>query len=139
MATKTLFDGIFAGPNGIAETLLKTLGLEQQAVVHLRVCEQYDPTTGRTIKAPAESFTVNASPPLAYSINEIDGSNILQGDVHNIIGASDLKRDISTVSKERLIRSILNINGEDLTIINAMPMVSGTEIAGFELHLRKVE
>lgn len=139
MVDATLFDGIFSGSNGVAETLLKTLGLNQGAVIKLKACEDYDPITGRTIKAPAEDFTVNASPPLVYTIDEIDGSNILQGDIHNIIGASDLKRDISTVSKERLLQSILEINGEALTIINVMPMISGTKIAGYELQLRKVE
>ena len=135
----TLFDGIFAGASGVAETLLKTLGEEQQSTVKLRACEDYDPTTGRTIKAPAENFIVNASPPIVYSIDEIDGTNILQGDVHNIIGASDLKRDISTVSKERLINSILQINGEDLTIIGVDPVYSGIYVSAFMLHLRKVK
>ena len=54
-----------------------------------------------------------------------------------MIGAADLKRDITTVKKERLKNSILRINGEDLTIKMVDPIYSGNQIAAFKLQLRK--
>jgi hypothetical protein len=136
MADKTLFDNIFAGPSGLAETLLKTLGLNQGATVKLLQTGTYAPKTGSDPKDPLETVVVNASPPIEYALNQIDGTNILKGDVQNIIGASDLIT--AGVPKERLIQSKLNINGEDLTIISAEPIVSGTLVSAYTLQMRKL-
>jgi len=135
----SLFDNIFAGSGGVAETLLKSLGLEQGGKVILKPCESYDPKTGKTYKSPEEKFTVNSSPPLGYKLSEIDDTNILHGDLFCFIGASDLKRDISSVDPDRLIQSKFEINGLDLRIINADPIYSGELISAFKLQLRKAD
>jgi hypothetical protein len=130
-----LFDGIFAGKTGVAQNLLTILGID--AEVHLKSCKDYDPSTGEEITYPDEIFPVKASPPEKYSIKEIDGTNIIQGDVKTIIGSADLERDISTVQKERLERSVLRINSEDLKIITVDPIYSGYQISAYTLQLRK--
>jgi hypothetical protein len=130
-----LFDSVFSGVSGVAETLLGTLGITCN--VHLKPSENYNPATGETVSDEAEIFTVKCSPPANYQINEIDGTNILNGDIKLIIGAAQLKRAITTVNKERLERSTIEINGEYLTVVSVEPIYSGELISAYKLQLRR--
>ena len=128
-----LFDTIFAGASGVAENLLHTLGIT--AVVKLRPDTTYNPSTGDQTELVPDEITVYASPPESYGINEIDGTNIVTGDVKNTIGANPL--NIANVAQEELERAELIINGETLKIVAVNPVYSGNSIAAYELQMRK--
>ena len=128
-----MFDGIFAGAFGVAGSLLGTLGIS--ATVKLRPDTTYDPGTGNEAELIPAEITVKAAPPESYSIREIDNSNILTGDIKTTIGSYDL--DFANVTKEELERAELIINNEALRIVIANPLISGNDIAAYELQLRR--
>ena len=128
-----LFDGIFPGQSGITETLLGILGTT--AAVQLPSLTVYDPATGADVITAGSQITVKSAPPELYSIDEIDGSNIITGDIKVTIGAYDLGD--AGIKKEQLQRSTLIINDDNLTIVTASPVFSGKIIASYELQLRR--
>jgi len=128
-----MFDDIFAGENGVANTLLDVMGIH--STLKVVTDDNYHPETGDDLPDDFQEFEVRSSPPMAYNINEIDGSNILQGDMKIIISATEIK-DLG-LKKSDLERGMITTNGETFSIVNVKSYVSGNMNAAFELQVRK--
>ena len=128
-----LFDTIFAGNSGVGEQLLDLLGIT--CTVSLPPVTAYDPATGTETEQPAQTVDLKCSPPDAYNVNEIDGTNILAGDAKIIISGASIEG--AGISHTDLERGTVTVNGEDWNIVTVNPIVSGSNTAVYELQLRK--
>ena len=131
----SLFDNIFAGSSGVANSLLSALGIT--AVITVSGDANYDPATGDELAPDTTDYTVKCAPPEPYNINEIDGTNILQGDVKITIGAANLHKDISQLLPHQLERAEITINDEILQIAGVTPNYSGEQVATYDLQCRR--
>jgi len=123
-----LLDNVFPGPTGVAAQLLYLFGGE--GVVSYSAGDVYDPLTSTTTPGTPISDTVDASPPEAYDRPDIDGTAIVSGDMKTLI-----REDQLTAIPP--INATFTYQGEAWNIVSVNPIISGHEVATYELQLRK--
>ena len=107
--------------------ILDKLGVP--ATLTNRVEGAYDPNTGETAVTETVIAVPKASPPLRYSIPEVNGTTVLRSDYKVIIGRADNITDIG-------VNDEITINGITGTVIAVDPIWSGEEIAAWILQCR---
>jgi len=127
-----LFDNIFAGQSGVASTLLDTVGIS--AKITIPGARHYDPARDEEVREPDTEINVKSTPPEEYQISEIDGTNILLGDLIATVGAYEL----ANFAKEQLERATYISDSANFAIVKVKPVYSGDKIAIFELQMRKL-
>jgi len=123
-----VFDAIFAGPTGIASTLLNIFG--GTGILSYSTGDTYTPTTGVTVAGTAVSDTVDVSPPDPYHRRDIDGTAVKQGDMKVIIPAAQC-------TARPPVNSTFTYASEAWNVESVNPIISGTEVAAYALQLRK--
>lgn len=120
-----LLDNVFAGEAGVANIILKTLGITG---VFTHYESTYDPRTDIT-ETKETKKAVTVSPPLKYSVDEIKTYGVTQEDtkfIGNGFDFTEVNNDVDT----------LLVNGGVYKIIKRFPVYSGTEIAMVSLQTR---
>lgn len=122
-----MFDNIFAGQNGLAVMLLKTMGVSGCKYLHKE--SSYDPRTDKTEETITEK-TVTLSPPLKYSAYQIANLGV---------GKQDCKIIGDGVSFQNVQNSVdqVIVNGDTYTILDHKKLWSGAKIAAVILQVRK--
>ena len=126
-----MFDNIFAGKSGVAQGLLKLMGIK--ATITMPSSYQYDPSTGVDVETTGNVYTAKCAPPASYNVNEINGSNILQGDVKLTIGTEAINGE----SYKDLERATVEVNSKVFNVVNVNPIVSGEDTPIIILQLRQ--
>jgi len=96
-----------------------------------RKTEDYNLTSGVEDRIYQKDHEVTVSPPLEYSLREVDGASIQRGDFKIYVAAKGLKI-IPQPNTDTLIR-----NGLEYRIIWSSPIVSGDDIVIYEMQCRK--
>lgn len=128
-----LFDNIFAGSSGLANTLLNLMGVANAKYYRKNKPNAYDPLTPILERDYDTGYTitdVTVSPPLNYSAYEKANSDIQKEDCKAIGKGFDFPDIQNTVDK-------LEINGIMFVIVNHKKIYSGEQLAAVNLQLRR--
>lgn len=128
-----LFDGIFAGESGLANTLLNLMGVANAKYYRKNKPNAYDPLTPILDRDYSTEYTitdVTVSPPLNYSAYEKANSDIQKEDCKAVGKGFDFPNVQNMIDK-------LEINGIMFTIVNHKKIYSGEQLAAVTLQLRK--
>ena len=123
-----LLDNVFHGPNGVASQLLYLFG--GVSTITYEVGSVYDPLTGETVPGTVVTDTPDTSPPDKYDREDIDGTAIRAGDMKVLVRESQL-------TGRPPLDATLTYEGEIWNIVSVTPIISGHEVATYEIQLRK--
>lgn len=123
-------DARFSGVNGVANRLITKYGTTfaisyQSGGVYNPITRAYD-TPGTPV-----SYDIAASPPEPYSLKEIDGTTVIQGDLKSLIPAAQ------TTEKPPVGATVV-YDSATWSIEDSQPIKSGNETAAYEIQLRRV-
>lgn len=128
----TLFDGIFAGANGVAKILTDELG-GVTGTLDTKVPGTYNEATDTQIAGSTTSMPVTASPLLQYQIKEIDGTNIKKDDNFILVSAVE----VTSAIVNNLTTYTMTEGSQKFTVVNHKPIYSGNSIAEYKIQLRR--
>lgn len=121
--------GTFDGPfRSLAKTLVGLPGAK--ATIRVASTQSYDPLTDQKTVTNTQ-HTVNTSQPSPYKSSQIDGTSILQGDVHVLIAALDL--EAAGLSDLSIEEHTVEINGTRFRIVDFNRLYSGEKVAAFDV------
>ena len=131
-----LLDQVFAGENGIANSIIRLFG--NTAIITV-TDNDYDSSNGEYDQI-TEEYEIIASPPLGYNIRDYSDTNILRGDLYCYINADSLHKEITKVDVASLRNAKILLNEEScFEIISLNPIYSGALIACYKIQLRNTE
>ena len=84
-----IFDDIFPDDGGVADCLVDLFSGEQATITYTTGATE-DKTTMTKSGGTDVSYNIDASPLMPYTTSEIDGTQIIKGDVSTIIAANQL-------------------------------------------------
>lgn len=122
MALDTVF-------RSVAKTLTGVLG---QTATLTRSNASYNPVTGATTPNSDTTATIKVSPPKPYSLRQINGTTILQGDLWVVMAAAS-----TTITP--IVGDHLTVCGTKHRITNIEPIYAGGggQVTAFTLQLRR--
>jgi hypothetical protein len=101
-----------------------------------RVRDAYTDTTGANSMSLVASASVLASPAIDYSVKEIDGMNILQGDMRMFVDAKSLEALVFDPVPTSEIQVLVDQQGKKRRVVSVRPYPGGDQLALYELQLR---
>lgn len=122
-----LLDEVFAD---VAQTLIGEFSDTPATIT--RTTQDYDPETGEESGAVTQEVAAKTSPPSPFALRDINGTNILQGDVTVLVASADLGAFVPSHQTDTLTRG-----GITYRIVSVEPISSGDSIAAYQLHCRR--
>lgn len=127
-----LFDNIFSGENGVANTLIDLFGEDgSEAVLIQKRIDTEDDITG-IVNYLTKETNITITPLLKYKLNDIDNTVIKTGDVYTLIKATD----IDSIWNIELHSDKIVINNKDYYIVGINPTETGKLTAMYKVQLR---
>ena len=124
-----LFDNIFSGLDGLANTLLDTLGT---GAVYVKVVQSgVKDLRNDIVKKTVTRTSVIVSPPIKYTTYELANSDIVKEDCKIVGKGTDFTDVTNNIDR-------IEINGKVFTIISHKRAYSGELVATVELQVREV-
>jgi hypothetical protein len=127
-----LFDNVFSGPNGLANTLITAYGTTTGATFTRTVEGAYDPITGVETGETTTNITTEATPILRVKQATIPDTPIKHGDLYTIVPGDQitvLRADVDTLKVTHL--------GVNYTMKWFQPIASGDLVAAYKIYLRQ--
>ena len=114
---------------GVINNLMPTTAT---LVVPGAVTTAFNPATNEPeVRSANIETTINITPPVEYSDNRIDGTNVRRGDFMTVVSADvyDIDYDLQSTK--------LMYNDVEYAIISVKSYITGQQTAAYELQLRR--
>lgn len=131
---KSLFDNIFAGKNGVAQTLVTTLGAEATISYETRTARNM--VDNSIVGEASVSYDIVCSPPLRNKRYLMDDSTVAKADSYCIIPLFD--KSGNEIDRPPIESSVTFPTGHTFNVEEVQEYNSGFETAGYKLFLRRV-
>ena len=129
--------GVFDSLIGVADTLTGSSFSGATCELMKTVQGEYNPVNPSSQSSYVETETINCSPALMYNQNQIDGTRIVQGDLHIIVSYLEYQRLGGGVWGDKPTTDLrVTIQGRELSVISINTMATSNNIAAWEIQLR---
>ena len=130
---QALLDSVFAGENGLGNTLIKLFGGsgDRQASITYASGRSYNKKTMVETGSAETTYTCDMTPPTSFTKDQIDGTQIQTDDLQTVIPAYQ-------VTEEPPIKATLEYDSRKYTIVRVWRIVSGDEVCNYRLQLRSI-
>ncbi len=115
----------------LASTLLGSMG---GAATIIKTKSVFNPRADTTSNVSTTSYPVKVSPPVPFSYQAIDGTNVQKGDLKCFAAAVDFPEIPRTVTDKSWT---MTFGGQKFLIVGCEPVYSGDLPAGYYLQCRR--
>ena len=127
----SIFDNIFSGKNGVANTLVDLFGTSAY-FVSSSSAKVYDPRTDTYTSGNVSRVPIMITPPTKYKSYELANSSIKSTDCKATVKATDIISEINNGS------DYIEYQNSKYIIVESTKVITGAQVAVITLQLRKV-
>lgn len=128
-----LLDAVFAGENGLGNTLVNLFGGsgDRLASITYATGRTYNKETMVETGSAETSYTCDMTPPTNFTKEQIDGTQIRVDDLQTVVPAFQ-------VPEEPPSKATLEYDSRKYTIVKVWRIISGNKVCNYRLQLRSI-